>query len=208
MKYVLTPLVGFVLALVSLIVPPLVLPFLMWFARWDRDITRDIDGRFPLIRGDLPRWLAWFETPDERLPGGLYEPTVEKVYVVWGKWVCTYYWLGLRNRAFGLARAIGKPTTDYIPEGYGFWERGDVWRHAGIMGLPRSVLFGLIPGALVYLVAGLLGVHGDPALIVAGLATLAVAVPIQGFKYVVGWQVYKYLDGQFWAVPVFTIKRA
>lgn len=208
MKYVFTPLVGFVLALVSLIVPPLALPFLMWFARWDGAVTRDLDGRFPIIRGDLPRWLAWFETPDERLPGGLYEPTVEKVYVVWGKWGCTYYWLGLRNRAFGLARAIGKATTDYIPEGYGFWERGDIWRQAGLLGIPGAAMLGMFLGGLMYLALWWLG--ADVRLLYGATAAVVAfcVITTRGFKYVVGWQVYKYLDGRFWAVPVFTIKRA
>jgi hypothetical protein len=72
--------------------------------------------------------LSWFQTPDERFPGGLYEPTVKDMLDKHGKIITSWYWAGLRNQMMGLAAAVGKPTTDYIPESYGFWERDNIWR--------------------------------------------------------------------------------
>jgi hypothetical protein len=46
----------------------------------------------------------------------------------YGKNITSWYWAGIRNQMMGLAAALGKPTTDYIPEEYGFWSRGDIWR--------------------------------------------------------------------------------
>jgi hypothetical protein len=48
-------------------------------------------------RYKLPSWLAWMETPDEHLPGGLYEPTHAKVYKYFGWIGASMYWLLLRN---------------------------------------------------------------------------------------------------------------
>jgi hypothetical protein len=63
----------------------------------------------------LPTWLDWFNTPDESLPGDLRnEPTVKWVYDKFGWYVCTWYWLGLRNVLHGLAWRYGKPATNYL----------------------------------------------------------------------------------------------
>lgn len=98
-----------VLALVC--VPPAVL-----LARWDDYPTTWTGGASengpPTVRGDLPRWLAWFGTPDERLPGGMYEPTVRGVYNRFGRYWCSVYWLVNRNAMHGLNAALfGRPTT-------------------------------------------------------------------------------------------------
>lgn len=165
MNYILPVLLGFIITVLNLVCPILVL-FAIPFARWDKEPTANIPGREiqpAIIRGDLPKWLSWFSTPDERLPGGLYEPTVKKIYDKYGKWVTSWYWLGCRNCLMTMAIRLGKPTTDYIPEEpLGFWERGDIWRY--------SCQFGPI-------------------------------------KFVIGYQVYKLLDGSFYAAPVFTLKR-
>lgn len=63
----------------------------------------------------LPRWLAWFNTPDD--PGstqGQYEPQVKGWLLKYGWRVKTYLWLGWRNQMLGLFRgplaARGTPT--------------------------------------------------------------------------------------------------
>jgi hypothetical protein len=44
-----------------------------------------------------------FNTPDDpESPHGHYEPKMRKIYEKYGKWVGDYWWLGIRNRAYGL----------------------------------------------------------------------------------------------------------
>ena len=84
-------------------------PFVVLAARWDTMPTTFTGGAAfngpATIRGDLPWWLAWFETFDERLPGGMYEPTVRKVYEKAGAYWCSVYWLN-RNAMFGLTKFL------------------------------------------------------------------------------------------------------
>jgi hypothetical protein len=128
MKYIVPVILGVLLLVLSFLCPFLVILTLP-FIKWDKQPT---DG---VIRGDLPKWLSWFSTPDERLPGGMYEPTVKKIYDKYGKWFTSWYWLGVRNCLMTLAVRLGKPTTDYIPETpLGFWERGDIWRYSCTLG--------------------------------------------------------------------------
>jgi hypothetical protein len=136
--------------------------FTLPFIKWDKYPSLDRHNRDETIRGDLPNCISWFSTPDERLPGGLYEPTVRIIFDKYGKWFTSWYWLGIRNQAMTLAIKLGKPTTDYIPETLGYWERDDIWRYAAQFG---------------------------------------------SIKFVVGYQVYRCLDGSFQAAPVFTLKR-
>ena len=135
MKYLITPLVGLLLALVSLIVAPIGMLVAVWFIKWDDTPTNGSYNQNPTIRGDLPYLLRWFRTPDERFPGGLYEPTVQGWLDKYGKYVCSYLWAGIRNQMMGLAQALGHSTTDYIPEEpLGFWERDDIWRYSAKLG--------------------------------------------------------------------------
>lgn len=134
MRYLYPPFVGLFLILLSLLCPVLVLLALP-FAKWDAEPSSDHHGVGSVIRGDLPAWLSWLSTPDERLPGAMYEPTVSALHAKYGKWVTSWYWLGVRNCLMGLAVRLGKPTTDYIPESpLGFWQRGDVWRYSVALG--------------------------------------------------------------------------
>lgn len=135
-----------------------------YLIKWDKTESTGGGGEAfsNTIRGDLPWWLNWYQTPDERFPGGMNEPTVVGWMFDYGKRVCSARWM-MRNRMMGLGKAIGYETSDYIPEGAGYWERIDgTWRWA---------------------------------------------VHIGSFEYKIGHQVYKYLDGKFWAVPVLTLKR-
>jgi hypothetical protein len=53
------------------------------------------------VRGKYPQWLL---TPDDPVsPFGQYEETVRKVYARWGRYVGDLYWLGWRNKLFGLS---------------------------------------------------------------------------------------------------------
>lgn len=59
--------------------------------------------KYPRKLRRLPSWASWFETPDDiTLPGGLYEPTVYKIYQKYGWFISSWYWLGLRNIAHGV----------------------------------------------------------------------------------------------------------
>lgn len=137
MKYVITPIVGLLLALVGIFIAPPVMFFARYLIKWDKEPSNGSYGQNPTIRGDLPKCLRWFQTPDERFPGGLYEPTVQKWLDTKGRTYCSYKWAGWRNQLMGLAAALGKSTTDYIPETpLGFWARKDkltgdiVWRYS------------------------------------------------------------------------------
>jgi len=79
-----------------------IVPFAMLFAsKTDRKTTHyGQDGT--MQRYTLPKALKWLLTPDEDLAGGMYEPTVKKIYDKCGWWVCGVYWIGLRNQAQGL----------------------------------------------------------------------------------------------------------
>lgn len=131
MKYILPPLQGLLLIVLTILAPVLVL-FALPFVRWDKAPSagpkRTAREPYPTIMGDFPAWLAWFRTPDQRLPGDTSIKEVSDVLQTYGKWVCAWYWAGTRNAFMGLACWMGKPTDGYIPEDVeGLWERGDVW---------------------------------------------------------------------------------
>ena len=143
--YITAPLLGLFVTALNLIAPILVLLALP-FAKWDKEPSAARDGTRSIVRGDLPGWLSWLSTPDERLPGGLYEPAVEKMYDRYGKWITSWYWLGIRNALFGLAMKLGRPATDYIPdEPLGFWQRDDIWCYSRKFGV-----FKFLTGYKVY----------------------------------------------------------
>ena len=56
--------------------------------------------------GRLPKVFAWMETPDNRLPGDLNEPTVKAIYDRCGFYLTSVYWLGWRNKAYGLSSRL------------------------------------------------------------------------------------------------------
>jgi hypothetical protein len=64
-------------------------------------------------RADLPMFFAWLGTPDERLPGGLYEPDVREWFAGWGFWACSVLWLW-RNRAYQFGYWLGRPADEYL----------------------------------------------------------------------------------------------
>ena len=135
MKYIIIPLVGLLLGIAGFVVAPVVMLGAVFLIRWDANVTNGSYGQDPTIRGDLPTWLRWFQTPDERFPGGLYEPAISRMLQQRGRLFTSYIWAGWRNQMMGLAAAVGKETTDYIPDSpYGFWQRGDIWRYTLVLG--------------------------------------------------------------------------
>ena len=117
---------------VSLALTPLVplAPLFRRYVRTDRIEVWGEGGRGEMIveRYRLPRWLAWYETPDELLPGGMYEPTVRGWYQSAGPYACSVLWL-LRNRLYGLAWRFGRPAGGYLdPIPGAVATRGDLWR--------------------------------------------------------------------------------
>jgi len=135
MKYLWPPLFGLLLSMTSLTAPLLMLLALP-FVRWDDQPSTARDGS-TTIRGDLPKWLSWLSTPDERLPGGLYVPDLLDVLTKHGEHIASWYWLGVRNRLFGLRMALGKPATEYIPDVRGWYECGDIWQYSKQVGIFR-----------------------------------------------------------------------
>ena len=143
MKYIYPPILGLLIALVGIFIAPVAMLVLCWRIQWDDKPTPGGDGGAysVTIRGDLPGiWGRIFQTPDERFPGGLNEPTVVKWLSRYGKTWTSYLWAGWRNRAMGLAMWLGKQTSGYIPEGDGFWARDDVWRYGIKLGFVRLVI--------------------------------------------------------------------
>jgi hypothetical protein len=90
----------------------LLVPVVCLFTKWDTEPTPGSWISYPTIRGDLPKGFRWLQTTDERLPGGLYEPTVVKIFERVGKYWTSVYWLGLRNRAHGLRAYFAQPSNE------------------------------------------------------------------------------------------------
>lgn len=144
MNYIIAPIQGLFITVLNLFCPILVL-FALPFTKWNSEPSWGRDHTINIVRGNLPNWLSWFSTPDEELPGGMYEESVKKFYLRWGKWATSWYWLGVRNCLFGMALSLGKPTTDYIPDTLGYWERDDIWRYSKKFGI-----FKFLTGYKVY----------------------------------------------------------
>ena len=107
----------------------LFMPLFLLFARKTDEQTTHYAQ--PVVqRYRLPPWLAWAESPDEHLPGGLYEPTVRRIYERFGWFVSSWYWLGLRNVGNGIVWALGhevplplKHMTPIEQAWYGVWRK-------------------------------------------------------------------------------------
>lgn len=139
MTYIFTPIVGFLLGIISFFVAPIAMLFALPLIRWDNEPSNGSYNQDPTIRGDLPAWLSWLSTPDERFPGGLYEPDVKNRLDTYGKLWCSYVWAGWRNQMIGLAYLLGKPATDFCPDKSGFWSGDGIWRLSVPMGPVRFV---------------------------------------------------------------------
>jgi hypothetical protein len=132
MKYAFPLLIALALLLLDLVtlvtgIGPLLVAVALLFAKWDDKATLDSNGMVPAVRGDLPSWAWWLGTPNERLPGGTYEPTVRMVLADHGRFVCSWYWLAIRNRQQGLAAYFGVPVVMPWPPEPGYYESGALW---------------------------------------------------------------------------------
>lgn len=104
---------------------PFVVPFMLRKAEKTDVITSHHDQ--PNIqRYRLPAKWAWVETPDEHLPGGMYEPTVAKLYKSFGWFITSWYWLGLRNVGQGLLFPYGKIVHPIYTPNTNFADRREV----------------------------------------------------------------------------------
>lgn len=90
---------------------PLVFIATLFAKQYDDKILPD---GFDVRRYKLPKWAEPLETPDQSLPGGLYEPSVLKIYKRYGWRTTAVNWLGTRNVGFGIAWQYGKPATNYM----------------------------------------------------------------------------------------------
>jgi hypothetical protein len=115
------------LALAVVLAAPTLTLIALPFAKWDVLPSFDSNGQGLTIRGDLPAWAWWLSTPDERLPGGTYEPTVAIILDRYGPFLCSWYWLGWRNIFQGLAASFGVPTSTPWSPAPGFYSNGLLW---------------------------------------------------------------------------------
>lgn len=60
------------------------------------------DKVYKVWRRSMPKWAYFMETPDEHLPGAMYEPTVKKIHEKYGWFICSLYWLAWRNVGHGI----------------------------------------------------------------------------------------------------------
>jgi hypothetical protein len=112
-------------------VVPFIAPIALLFAKKSDRVTSHY-GQDPTIqRYRLPKLFKWLMTCDEDLAGGMYEPTVKKIYDRFGWYICSWYWIGLRNQCQGLLWTQGfeVDAIDYtIKKIYDY--RGDQWGDA------------------------------------------------------------------------------
>ena len=144
MKYILPPVYGILLILLSLLSPILVL-FALPFIKWDSEPSvgpQRTNPPTPTIMGDFPQWLSWFRTPDQRLPCDTGIPDCKATLDKYGKYYMSWVWAGSRNTLMGLACFLGSKTSGYIPEDVeGYWERSDeygtIWVYRKTLGKIR-----------------------------------------------------------------------
>ncbi len=110
--------------------PAMVLtPLWLLFAKKTTVVTNHHNQKH-IQRYVLPKWLQWAATPDEHLPGGMYEPAVLAVYEKTNWFVSSWNWLGVRNMGAGIpwGQAIPVPNyfhklTDAQKRGHGIWQK-------------------------------------------------------------------------------------
>ncbi len=94
----------------------LVVPFALLFARKIDDSVVHDEPQEAVQRYKLHTFLRWMETPDELLPGGLYEPQVFSVYKKWGWFITAWVWIGTRNTGQGIMWNQGKEVSARMSE--------------------------------------------------------------------------------------------
>jgi hypothetical protein len=106
--------------------------------------------------GRLPRAFWWMETPDNLLPGDLKEPKVKRIYDRFGWYWTAVYWLGWRNKAYGLSMALAfRPnksmrmswrgqrdvSDDNDKRGWAWFRLGPAWEFYAVYGRRFGVRF-------------------------------------------------------------------
>ena len=115
------------------ILAPLIVPILLLFAR-ETNVKTNHYGQPQVKRYRLPRWAAFAETPDEHLPGGLYEPTQLKIYERFGWFIASWYWLAWRNvghrmrwdKGFAVPSNIRQLSAEEQAK-YGIWKTRETY---------------------------------------------------------------------------------
>lgn len=85
--------------------------FLVRFIKRDTAPSVNRNGLVPAHRGDWPKWLSIFGTPDERAPGDLTNPQYYQMYLTHGFYVTAYMWYFVRNRLGGLSYLFKIPSN-------------------------------------------------------------------------------------------------
>lgn len=88
--------------------------FLLPFAYKVPSVNIPYRARLEVQRRRLPDWLNWLQTPDDVLPGPLYEKGFNRIYNVFGFWVAAWINLSFRNVAYGLMWSYGKSVTNFM----------------------------------------------------------------------------------------------
>lgn len=92
----------------------LIVPFILLAAYKVPSTNIPYRVRLSVQRYALPKWLSWTMTPDDMLPGPLYEPGFAKVYNRFGTWVAAWVNLSFRNVLYGMMWKHGKSVTNYL----------------------------------------------------------------------------------------------
>lgn len=83
------------------------------FAKKSDRVTKHYGQDQLIQRYVLPRWLNWFNSPDED-GWPMYEPTVAKIYHSLGWRVALFYNLAFRNQAQGFLWLFGHEVTELV----------------------------------------------------------------------------------------------
>lgn len=97
-----------------------VTPVLFWLLMRPVGVGGTHIGQEAIPRYRLPSWLAWAETPDEYLPGGMYEKPVAWIYRHFGAIASSMYWVLLRNVGGGVMWGRAVPLGPIYPANIDF----------------------------------------------------------------------------------------
>lgn len=125
--------------LVGLVLPWIVALFAV------RDVEPTSNDAILIRRGDLPRWLRWFGTHDERLPGGFYEPRVARIY----SWINTRGYFALEWLYDIHAKAWSRAMR--LVESVAFWATAGYWMHRNKLYAAGALLGVKVSGQFVTL---------------------------------------------------------
>ncbi len=85
---------------------------LVLFAR-KTDIKSLHKNQRDIPRRIFPDWLFFMSSPDEHLPGGMYEKTIAEYYDKYGYFITAVIWTGVRNAGQGILWDYGMELPKY-----------------------------------------------------------------------------------------------